>query len=228
MFFKKDNNFVRDDELLDDDEEESIFKKLFKKKKKDNSEKKESFFGFNKENTNNSNDGVDFDNKYKEINKKDINLDIQLIKKIVTVIVILIILFTAIPIIVTKYNNKRDRYVTIVTDIANRVNKYYNMDGQACTTKIRGKYYYYFYDTKYKLGDDYVSPMNGKTLRGYVEIDIDSHGRQSYYVSFTDGIFGLGRTNISNISKKNIGVFPKFAVEKHPNMDCKQEFVFSS
>ena len=102
------------------------------------------------------------------------------------------------------------------------------MDGQVCTTQSRGRYYYYFYDTKEKFGKEYASPITGNKLEGYVEIDIDSSGNQSYYVSFSDGIFGMKKTNINTISKKDVRIFPYLNLERHSNMECTKEFVFSN
>ena len=106
--------------------------------------------------------------------------------------------------------SKQALYVEDARDIVKSIrSKYESNNYKKC--KDSSKYFFNFsiegeLDTFY--GIDIKSKYNGASYTGYVEVDKVNNGYE-YYISISDGAFGIKRINIDDLRNKNVVPYSK-------------------
>lgn len=101
--------------------------------------------------------------------------------------------------------HKQNEYVEDAKGIINEFKtKYESNDFSKCDGS--GKYYFKFgiegeLENLYEIKVE--SPFNGVSYIGYVEVVKGNNG-YDYYISITDGVFGINKTNIKDIKSSSV------------------------
>ena len=198
---EENNDFV---EINYGDEEEKENKK--KHKKNNDTEHKGLNIDFIKNNS-----------TAKSVLKKTMGL----ISDIVIIILIGYLIVWLSPKIVNWFSGGREKYVDLASTMTARVQSGFNVSRKGCTTTINHRYFFNIYNSKEQFGDDFVSPIDGQPMQGYIEFEAYDKNYTTY-ITLSDGFFGVNHVKIEDLDKSDIKIFTFLGLDTYEDMKCNK------